>query len=100
MNKSLKKALLSIVLTTLSGGLAAAQKQAPHPVTNVLLVHGAFADSSSWKKVVPLLEAKGLHVATVVAEEAVVASAHFGGRPVGAEGGDGDGHGQVVAKTA
>lgn len=65
MNKSLKKALLSIVLTTLSGGLAAAQKQAPHPVTNVLLVHGAFADSSSWKKVVPLLEAKGLHVATV-----------------------------------
>ena len=42
----------------------------------------------------------GLHFATVVAEEAVVASAHFGGRPVGAEGGDGDGHGQVVAKTA
>jgi hypothetical protein len=29
---------------------------------NVVLVHGAFADGSSWNKVIPLLEAKGLHV--------------------------------------
>jgi pimeloyl-ACP methyl ester carboxylesterase len=31
----------------------------------VVLVHGAFADGSSWAKVIPLLEAKGLHVVAV-----------------------------------
>lgn len=34
-------------------------------VRNVVLVHGAFADGSSWAKVIPLLEAKGLHVIAV-----------------------------------
>jgi pimeloyl-ACP methyl ester carboxylesterase len=34
-------------------------------VKNVVLVHGAFADGSSWAKVIPLLEAKGLHVTAV-----------------------------------
>ena len=33
--------------------------------TNVVLVHGAFADGSSWRKVIPLLEAKNLHVTAV-----------------------------------
>ncbi|OLL28038.1 hypothetical protein BTH42_29100 [Burkholderia sp. SRS-W-2-2016] len=32
---------------------------------NVVLVHGAFADGSSWDKVIPLLEARGLHVVAV-----------------------------------
>src|SRR5262245_43364955 len=32
---------------------------------NVVLVHGAFADGSSWSKVIPLLEAKGFHVTAV-----------------------------------
>ncbi len=31
----------------------------------VVLVHGAFADASSWSKLVPLLKAKGLNVVTV-----------------------------------
>ena len=31
----------------------------------VVLVHGAFADGSSWSKVVPLLESRGLHVVAV-----------------------------------
>jgi pimeloyl-ACP methyl ester carboxylesterase len=31
----------------------------------VVLVHGAWADGSSWSKVIPLLEAKGLHVVAV-----------------------------------
>lgn len=31
-------------------------------VKNVVLVHGAWADGSSWSKVVPLLQAKGLNV--------------------------------------
>jgi pimeloyl-ACP methyl ester carboxylesterase len=32
-------------------------------VKNVVLVHGAWADGSSWSKLVPLLQANGLHVA-------------------------------------
>ena len=35
------------------------------PIKNVVLVHGAFADGSSWAKVIPLLEAKGLNVVAV-----------------------------------
>ena len=34
-------------------------------VKNVVLVHGAFADGSSWAKVIPLLQAKGLNVIAV-----------------------------------
>ena len=30
--------------------------------TNVVLVHGAWADGSSWSRVIPLLQAKGLNV--------------------------------------
>lgn len=30
-------------------------------VKNIVLVHGAWADASSWFKIIPLLEAKGLH---------------------------------------
>jgi pimeloyl-ACP methyl ester carboxylesterase len=32
---------------------------------NVVLVHGAWADGSSWSKVIPLLSAAGLHVVAV-----------------------------------
>ena len=35
------------------------------PTKNVVLVHGAWADGSSWSKVVPLLQAKGLNVVCV-----------------------------------
>jgi pimeloyl-ACP methyl ester carboxylesterase len=35
------------------------------PITNVVLVHGAFADGSSYAKVIPLLQARGLHVTVV-----------------------------------
>ena len=35
------------------------------PIKNIVLVHGAFADGSSWDTVVPLLQAKGLHVVAV-----------------------------------
>ena len=34
-------------------------------VKNIVLVHGAFADGSSWAKVIPLLQAKGLNVIAV-----------------------------------
>jgi pimeloyl-ACP methyl ester carboxylesterase len=35
------------------------------PVKNIVLVHGAFADGSSWGKVIPLLQAKGFNVTSV-----------------------------------
>jgi pimeloyl-ACP methyl ester carboxylesterase len=34
-------------------------------VKNVVLVHGAFADGTSWSKVIPLLRAEGYHVIAV-----------------------------------
>ena len=42
-----------------------AQRVPSQPVKNIVLVHGAFADGSSWAKVIPLLEARGLHVTIV-----------------------------------
>jgi pimeloyl-ACP methyl ester carboxylesterase len=38
---------------------------APDAVTNIVLVHGAFADGTSWSRVIPLLEAKGFTVTAV-----------------------------------
>jgi pimeloyl-ACP methyl ester carboxylesterase len=38
---------------------------AKRPVKNILLIHGAFADGSSWSKVIPLLQSKGFHVKSV-----------------------------------
>ncbi|MFJ6080826.1 alpha/beta fold hydrolase [Streptomyces sp. NPDC092369] len=35
------------------------------PARNVVLVHGAYADGSSWAKVIPLLQAAGLNVIAV-----------------------------------
>jgi pimeloyl-ACP methyl ester carboxylesterase len=35
------------------------------PVRNIVLVHGAWADGSSWNKIIPLLEKKGFHVTAV-----------------------------------
>ena len=50
----------------LLGALLAAGTDAPKPaVKNVVLVHGAWADGSSWAKVIPLLEAAGLHAVAV-----------------------------------
>jgi pimeloyl-ACP methyl ester carboxylesterase len=36
-----------------------------HGVRNIVLVHGAWADGSSWSRVIPLLEAEGYHVVAV-----------------------------------
>ena len=59
--KRLLTSALSVLLV-LSGTLAA---RAVAPVKNVVLVHGAFADGSSWSKVIPLLQAKGYNVIAV-----------------------------------
>lgn len=43
----------------------AAPSVAGDSVRNIVLVHGAFADGSSWAKVIPRLEKAGLHVIAV-----------------------------------
>ncbi|MBO9636433.1 MAG: alpha/beta hydrolase [Chitinophagaceae bacterium] len=37
----------------------------PKGVKNIVMVHGAFADGSSWSKIIPLLRAKGYNVIAV-----------------------------------
>jgi len=54
------KAILAVILVP---ALASAADRKPQKT--VVLVHGAFADGSSWDKVIPLLEARGLQVVAV-----------------------------------
>jgi pimeloyl-ACP methyl ester carboxylesterase len=54
----------ALALTLLIPAVSAAQA-APNVVKNIVLVHGAFADGTSWSKVIPLLEADGYHVVAV-----------------------------------
>ena len=49
---------------TVLSGLTLAQSQEAS-VKNIVLVHGAFADGTSWAKVIPILEARGFHVVAV-----------------------------------
>jgi pimeloyl-ACP methyl ester carboxylesterase len=44
---------------------AVAQANSARGVRNIVIVHGAWADGSSWSKVIPQLQAKGLHVVAV-----------------------------------
>ncbi len=53
-------ALLAIIVPATK-----ATAQPTTAVKTVLLIHGAWADGSSWSKVIPLLEAKGLRVVAV-----------------------------------
>lgn len=55
--------------TILAGSMAATalvgSAQSQQPVKNIVLVHGAFADGTSWSKLIPILEARGFHVVAV-----------------------------------
>jgi len=57
----------SITKLAAAGALAVASStsMAADAVKNIVLVHGAWADGSSWAKVIPLLEERGLHVVAV-----------------------------------
>ena len=63
--------IASLVLAGMSASVVHAdtatstKTTSPQEVTNIVLVHGLFADASSWSKVIPLLQAKGLHVTAV-----------------------------------
>src|SRR5882724_4850348 len=68
LSQAYRTALIAIAgfqLTTVFPTGAAAQANSPQRVRNVVIVHGAWADGSSWSKVIPLLQAKGLHVVAV-----------------------------------
>jgi len=41
------------------------KRPAASAVKNIVLVHGAFADGSSWSKVIPILQEIGYHVVAV-----------------------------------
>src|ERR1017187_8746872 len=66
MTLSQKYRIASIAITglVLAGALATGAA-AQTVVKNIVLVHGAWADGSSWSKIIPLLEAKGFHVVAV-----------------------------------
>ncbi|UHQ18783.1 alpha/beta hydrolase [Lysobacter sp. KIS68-7] len=59
--------LLAAALLSASATVLAAKPAKPPepPAPTVVLVHGAFADGSSWRKVIPLLEAKGIKAIAV-----------------------------------
>ena len=63
-----RRAFVSMVAAgaanTLIQGSAAAAEPAPK-ARNVVLVHGLFADGSSWSEVIPRLQAEGLNVTSV-----------------------------------
>ncbi len=46
-------------------GLSAQTTSSQHVVKNILLVHGAWADGSSWSKVIPRLNEAGFHIVAV-----------------------------------
>ena len=56
---------VAALAATLSGFDAHAQTAAPTEARNVVLVHGAWADGSSWAAVIPYLQAAGLKVTAV-----------------------------------
>lgn len=71
LNHPLLAALATVAaaLTFAQGAMAqdnpAPKTSAPVAVRNIVLVHGLYADGSSWEKVIPLLQAKGYHVTSV-----------------------------------
>jgi len=63
--RGLSAAAVSVALLVVTAAGDAAQEKHTRGVTNIVLVHGAWADGSSWSKVIPLLQARGLNVVSV-----------------------------------
>lgn len=59
---SLLMAAATVIATP---GASAQNTPALQQASNVVLVHGLFADGSSWSEVIPLLQARGLNVTSV-----------------------------------
>ena len=57
-------AVVALLMATTVTGAAEQMKQS-RGIRNIVLVHGAWADGSSWSRVIPLLQSRGLHVVAV-----------------------------------
>jgi len=58
-------AFASLLFVVMSDTDVTAQTNSSQAVKNIVIVHGAWVDGSSWSKVIPLLQAKGFHVVVV-----------------------------------
>jgi len=58
-------ALATAAAASLISPRGVAESSAPAKASNVVLVHGLFADGSSWSEVIPRLQATGLNVTSV-----------------------------------
>jgi pimeloyl-ACP methyl ester carboxylesterase len=68
LSRRYQKALIAIsgvFIAAMVSADASAQGNPLAGVKNIVLVHGAWADGSCWSKVIPLLQARGLHVVAV-----------------------------------
>jgi ABC-type proline/glycine betaine transport system substrate-binding protein len=65
LSKMTLRAMLMATMCLLTAPMAQAATAAPVKAKNVVLVHGAWADGSSWAGVIPLLQKAGLHVTAV-----------------------------------
>lgn len=63
--KTMLSAALAAAVCLASAPAAQAETTAPVKAKNVVLVHGAWADGSSWAEVIPRLQAAGLNVTAV-----------------------------------
>jgi pimeloyl-ACP methyl ester carboxylesterase len=64
MNSALPVTIAAVVMA-FSCAAGDAKAAPAEPVKNIVLVHGAFADGSSWFRVIPILQAKGYNVTAV-----------------------------------
>jgi pimeloyl-ACP methyl ester carboxylesterase len=64
-NGARKAAVFALFTFAAISGRAQTSAAQPLSVHNIVLVHGAWADGSSWNKIIPLLEKKGFHVTAV-----------------------------------
>src|SRR4029434_1485373 len=65
MNTTTRLSMTAAVAMAFSVAAVPVKATPTQPVKNIVLVHGAFADGSSWAKVITLLQAKGYNVTAV-----------------------------------
>ena len=63
--RTFSTALLTGAAASLISTRGMAANATPEKARNVVLVHGLFADGSSWSEVIPRLQAAGLNVTSV-----------------------------------
>src|SRR5260370_30252285 len=63
--RTFSTALLTGAAASLISTRGMAANATPEQARNVVLVHGLFADGSSWSEVIPRLQAAGLNVTSV-----------------------------------